>query len=112
MSRWKKWVICASVLGAIILSVTFHTPVFGALQLVKQWPKFGEGWMIFDERYWPTKPVPGGYFRLARTKYVGMMNPNHWPVTDWGTISYFYDLLMLSDADYRPSTPWLAESVE
>jgi len=112
MSKWKKWLVSVSVCGAIALTLALHPPAFAALELVKKWPKIGEGWLVFDKKYWPTKPVKGGYFRMARPKYVGMMNPNHWPVTDWGTISFFYDILMLSDADYRPSTPWLAESVE
>ena len=112
MSKWKKWMVCAGVLGAMVFSLAVLPPAFAALELVKKWPKIGEGWLVFDKKYWPTKPVRGGYFRIARPKYVGMLNPNHWPVADFGTISYFYDLLMLSDADYRPSTPWLAESVE
>ena len=38
------------------------------------------------------------------------MNPNHWPVNDWVTISYFYDKLIWTDAGYKPTVPFLAES--
>jgi ABC-type transport system substrate-binding protein len=110
MTNQKRPFICFGIVGMIMLLFMVTAPTSHAL--VKKWPKMGEGWMVFDERYWPTKPVRGGYHRVARSRYVGMLNPNHWPVTDWGSIGYLYDLLMISDADYLPSTPWLAESVE
>jgi ABC-type transport system substrate-binding protein len=110
MSGKKGMTVC-SVAAVMLLLLVMMAPA-GLQAQVKKWPKFGEGWMVYDERYWPTKPVRGGYYRVARTRYVGMLNPNHWPVTDWASIGYLYDLLMISDADYLPSTPWLAESVE
>jgi peptide/nickel transport system substrate-binding protein len=38
------------------------------------------------------------------------MNPNHWPVNDWVTISYFYDKLIWTGTAYKPYVPFLAES--
>jgi peptide/nickel transport system substrate-binding protein len=60
--------------------------------------------------YWPTKPVRGGVFQAANPQYIGLMNPNHWPVNDWTAIGYFYDKLIHTDGNYRPTVPWLAES--
>jgi len=78
-------------------------------------PITGEEWMAksgmdWGSNYWPTKPVRGGVFQAAGPLYIGLMNPNHWPVNDWVTISYFYDKLIWTDGSYRPTVPWLAES--
>jgi ABC-type transport system substrate-binding protein len=66
--------------------------------------------MSWDTNYWPTKPVRGGVFQSAAPLYIGLMNPNHWPVNDWVTISYFYDELIWTDGNYKPTVPFLAES--
>ena len=66
--------------------------------------------MTWDTNYWPTKPVRGGTFQISAPLYIGLMNPNHWPVNDWVTISYFYDELIWTDGNYRPTVPFLAES--
>jgi peptide/nickel transport system substrate-binding protein len=66
--------------------------------------------MEWGTKYWPTKPVRGGIFNTAALSYIGLMNPNHWPVNDWVTIGYFYDKLILTDGEYKPTVPWLAES--
>ena len=66
--------------------------------------------MDWGPNYWPTKPVRGGVYRTAGPLYIGLMNPNHWPVNDWVTISYFYDKLIWTDGNYKPTLPWLAES--
>ena len=74
----------------------------------KEWmEKSGMDW---GSNYWPTKPVRGGIFNAATPVYIGLMNPNHWPVNDWVTISYFYDKLIWTDGNYKPTLPWLAES--
>jgi peptide/nickel transport system substrate-binding protein len=74
----------------------------------KEWAdKIGLDW---GPKYWPTKPVRGGIFQGAGPLYIGLMNPNHWPVNDWVTISYFYDKLIWTDGSYKPTVPWLAES--
>jgi len=70
------------------------------------------GWMEWGEKYWPTQPVRGGYFRRAAAKYVGLMNPNHWPVNDWATIGQFYEGITAYDGAYRQTVTWLMESFE
>ncbi len=57
------------------------------------------------------KPVRGGILRLAAPLYVGNMNPNRWPVNDWVSLSYFHEKLMVNDGAYRPTVPYVAESV-
>jgi len=68
------------------------------------------GWWKWDETYYPTKPVRGGYFRTAVDRYVGLMNPNHWPVNDFAVLSSIYDRLIYPDGNYRPVIPGLATS--
>ena len=70
------------------------------------------GWLIYDERYWPEKPVRGGYMQLAASRYIGLMNPNHWPVNDWNAMTYMYDFLLYNNGKYQPKAYWLAESYE
>jgi len=60
--------------------------------------------------YYPAKPVRGGIANYSSPLYIGLMNPNHWPVNDWVTIGAFYDKLIVTDGNYRPTVPWLAES--
>ncbi|HVN71439.1 MAG TPA: ABC transporter substrate-binding protein, partial [Desulfomonilia bacterium] len=70
------------------------------------------GWMDWGSKYYAVKPVRGGYMRAASPVYIGLMNPDHFPVMDWVTMSFMYEKLILLDASYRPSIPWLAESWE
>ncbi|MBW2623070.1 MAG: hypothetical protein JRD68_09215 [Deltaproteobacteria bacterium] len=58
------------------------------------------------------KPVRGGYIRAAAGAYIGLMNPNHWPVRDWVTINNIYETLSYVDGSYRPRSLWLAQSYE
>jgi ABC-type transport system substrate-binding protein len=74
----------------------------------KEYPK--PSWWRWDETYFPTTPVRGGYLQLASTRYVGLMNPNHWPVNDWGTLASIYDRLLYPDGKHRPTVPWIAKS--
>ncbi len=53
----------------------------------------------------------GGYLRTAAEQYIGKMNPDHWPVLDWITMGYFYEKLIITDGSYRPTVPWLLESL-
>ncbi len=74
----------------------------------KEWAeKIGLDW---GPKYWPTKPVRGGIYQISNPLYIGLMNPNHWPVNDWVTISYIYDKLIWTGAGYKPYVPFLAES--
>jgi ABC-type transport system substrate-binding protein len=66
--------------------------------------------MEWGTKYWPTKPVRGGIANSAGPLYIGLMNPNHWPVNDWVTIGFMYEKLIYTDGNYRPTVPWLAES--
>jgi peptide/nickel transport system substrate-binding protein len=68
--------------------------------------------MDWGPNYSAEKPVRGGVLRVASPVYVGLMNPNHFPVLDWVTMSYMYEKLILLDSSYRPTIPWLAESWE
>jgi ABC-type transport system substrate-binding protein len=76
----------------------------------KEYPK--PSWWRWDESYWPTKPARGGYLHEARSKYIGYMNPNHWPCNDYASIGYMYEFLVATGGDLRPRVPWLAESWE
>jgi peptide/nickel transport system substrate-binding protein len=66
--------------------------------------------MEWGTKYSPAKPVRGGIANYATPLYIGLMNPNHWPVNDWVTIGAVYDKLILTDGNYRSTVPWLAES--
>ena len=65
-------------------------------------------WAVWDKN---AKPVRGGVFRIAAEQYIGKMNPNHWPVLDWVTMSYFHERLMLNDGNYNATVLWLAENL-
>jgi len=69
-----------------------------------------DGWKEFGKSYWPTKPVRGGTFIRAHVKYVGLMNPNHWPINDFGTLTYLYERLVYRDGRARASMPFLVKS--
>jgi peptide/nickel transport system substrate-binding protein len=68
--------------------------------------------VTFVAGYWPTKPVRGGYLRRAHPVYIGLMNPNHWPVNDWASISYFYEGRMSYDGNYKQRNPYIVEGWE
>ncbi|MCP4753789.1 MAG: ABC transporter substrate-binding protein [Proteobacteria bacterium] len=70
------------------------------------------GWYDWGKNYWPTKPVRGGIFRRAVYQYVGMMNPNHWPVNDFNLLGYFYEAPLRTDGQYRATGLWLASSFQ
>jgi ABC-type transport system substrate-binding protein len=65
-------------------------------------------WAIWDKS---KKPVRGGIYRIATEQYVGKMNPHHWPVNDWVSLTYLYDRLSYTDGQYKPTVAWLAEEV-
>ena len=74
----------------------------------KERPK--PSWWKWDESYFPTKPVRGGIFQSCSTRYLGLMNPNHWPVNDWATLASIYDRLLYPDGNHRATVPWVAKS--
>lgn len=57
------------------------------------------------------KPVRGGIIRLAASQYIGNMNPNRWPVNDWVSTSYIHEKFVVNDGAYRPTVPYVAESI-
>jgi peptide/nickel transport system substrate-binding protein len=65
-------------------------------------------WAIWDKS---KKPVRGGTFRIAAELYVGKMNPHHWPVNDWVSLTYIYDRLIYTDGQYKPTVPFVAEEL-
>ena len=67
-------------------------------------------WWKWD--YGKNKPMRGGYVRLSSSVYIGLMNPNHFPVLDWRSILEMYEHLINIGGDYRPTTGWLAESYQ
>jgi peptide/nickel transport system substrate-binding protein len=74
----------------------------------KEWAqKLGLDW---GPKYWPTKPVRGGVLQVSWPQYIGLMNPNHYPVNDWQTMALIFDKLIYTDGSYRSTIPWLAES--
>jgi len=94
----KKRLISGVTLG-LIVAMTIST---------QKNPK--PNWWKWDETYYPSKPVRGGYFRTASLVDLGLMNPNHWPVNNWSILEGIYDRLIYSDGQYRPIIPWLAKS--
>lgn len=69
-------------------------------------------WFKWGQENIPAKPVRGGYYREATSAYIGLMNPNHWPINNWGSIDQIYDSLTRTDGELKPTVPWLAESWE
>lgn len=92
----------------IMLLALFHAAPAWAQDNAKVKP----GWMEWGAKYCPDKPVRGGYMRSASPVYIGLMNPNHFPVMDWVSMSYMYEKLINLDSSQKPTTPWLAESWE
>jgi peptide/nickel transport system substrate-binding protein len=86
----------------------FHTTPARAQDNTKTKP----GWMEWGVKYCPDKPSRGGYMRAASPVYIGLMNPNHFPVMDWVAMSYMYEKLINLDSSQKPTAPWLAESWE
>ena len=92
----------------------FLTASFAALALSPSVANAADG-SVLDQPWavWPkdAKPVRGGYLRLAAEQYIGKMNPNHWPVLDWVSMSYFHEKLVVNDGRHKPTVMWLAEDL-
>lgn len=69
-------------------------------------------WFKWGKDYWPTEPVSGGYYRVANSQYIGLLNPNHWPVNDWIAMAQLYEMVIYNDGEFRASFPWLLKSFE
>lgn len=80
------------------------------LALTHSEARAGDGWQVWGQDYFPEKPARGGVLRVAAPFYIGVMNPNHFPVMDWVSMGMIYERLVCHDASYKPIHPWLAES--
>lgn len=104
------WCCVIVFLATILFGITSNAnaanekPVW---RWTKQTPK-PEWWNLGNRG----TPVRGGIYRSASARYVGLMNPNHWPVRDWGAITQIYDGIAYIDMSQNPAGLWLAESVE
>ena len=67
-------------------------------------------WFEFGEKNYPGTPTRGGTFKTAAPRYVGLMNPNHWPVNDWVAMTYIYEYLIRNDGEFKPTANWLIEN--
>ena len=100
--------ICFGIVAALLI---FVNPALGVEDTnVWNWTKDRPkpAWFRWDSE--KSKPVRGGYIRYASSRYIGLMNPNHWPVYDWVAITQMYEDLVYVESDWKPSFPWLAES--
>ena len=99
------------LIGLCTILVLLLMLILSSPGLAESEPKFDpNGWRVWGEAYWPTPPVGGGIARAAAPVYIGLMNPNHFPVLDWFSMSFMYEKLINSDAHQQPTIPWLAES--
>ncbi|MBW2052572.1 MAG: ABC transporter substrate-binding protein [Deltaproteobacteria bacterium] len=110
-STFVRW----GILGLALIFITgifFYSPAAGketesapGWTFTEKFPK--PPWWTWGKDYEPSKPKRGGYYRGAAVRYIGLMNPNHWPVNDWVTMTYIYEIVIYSDGNYMPSIPWL-----
>jgi peptide/nickel transport system substrate-binding protein len=113
MKNVKGLSIFTGMLSALLLVLSVQNvgaaaPTSDMPVSAKEWAaKQGYDW---GPKYYPGTPARGGIYQSAVPQYVGLMNPNHWPVNDWVAIGYFYDKLIYTDGKYRSTVPWLAES--
>jgi peptide/nickel transport system substrate-binding protein len=105
----KRWLALSGVVGLILAlqAILLVSPVLAADE-----PKPKQDWEMWGDKFWPPRPVQGGIFRTAARLYIGQMNPNHFPVLDFITLSRMYEKLINHDGTYKPTVPWLAESWE
>jgi peptide/nickel transport system substrate-binding protein len=106
----KKGLLLTSVVVMILLIV----PMVLSTQSVFGQEKndFQASWYRWDDKYWPTEPVHGGYLQRAAPKYVGIMNPNHWPVNDFDLLDFFHDFPLNYNGKLRPIVPHLMRTWE
>ncbi|MCP4757740.1 MAG: hypothetical protein GY866_43330 [Proteobacteria bacterium] len=69
-------------------------------------------WFSWGDDFSKEKPARGGIYRTAAPRYIGLMNPNHWPVNDWVAMTYIYEFLLRNDGKYQSNINYLSESWE
>jgi len=105
-------------LSIVVIMFVLNSPVYpaGEKAAYDGWAwtrkKLNPTWMECRDTYWPTKPKRGGYLSTASAAYIGLMNPNHWPVNDWASISLFYEGITAYNGKYSQRVVWLMESFE
>jgi ABC-type transport system substrate-binding protein len=113
----KKRLIIAGILLAFTAVLITGTTVLTAAEKEEitkyDWKGDTPEWFDWGDKYWSkSKPVRGGYFRSAASYYIGLMNPNHWPVNDWVAMVEIYNLLIATVGSTLPNFPFMAESYE
>ena len=108
--RFQIIKLCSIII--LLMTLGLASPVFADADTEVDPIVDSEGWRVWGEEYWPTLPVRGGVTRAAAPVYIGLMNPNHFPVLDWFSMSFMYEKLINFDARQQPTIPWLAESWE
>jgi ABC-type transport system substrate-binding protein len=118
MRSVKKYLIVAGIL-LVFAAVLIAAPVvLTAAEKDEEVTKFDwkgntPDWWDWGDKYWSkSKPRRGGYFRSATNYYIGLMNPNHWPVNDWPAMVQLYNRLIVPDGTTLPTIPFMAESWE
>lgn len=69
--------------------------------------RYGTGLLELGKGILPSEPKRGGTFRIVRANYIGLMNPNHWPVYDWGTMELIHE--KFRDCYVKPSIDKLVQ---
>jgi len=118
MNHSIKPLIQTGILGSVafVFMLIWFQPAWAADQTGEtpqwEWTKeFPEpSWWRWDDSYSPITPVRGGILSRAKTRYIGLANPNHFPVNDWPTVGEFYEKLFNRDGRYKVAVPWLAHS--
>ncbi|MBW2092826.1 MAG: hypothetical protein JRI34_11995, partial [Deltaproteobacteria bacterium] len=84
------WCIAFASLFLFLIAIPFVLPTIAKADVKSEiepwvWTKENPkpSWWTWGDDYEKAKPVRGGYRRAAATRYIGLMNPNHWPVNDW-----------------------------
>jgi len=108
--KFRLSAVILVVFSLLLLSATSFAKPKPSWTWTEDFPK--PAWWTWGSDFWPEKPERGGYLQLAAKRYIGLMNPNHWPVNDWNAMTYMYDFLLYNDGKYQPKAYWLAESYE
>ena len=103
-----KTILVFFVAAAIFIILTYPASADTSWKWTEKRPQ--PAWWQWDVN--TEKPVRGGYIHYAATRYVGLMNPNHWPVNDWTAMAQMYEALNYMEGDFRPTLPFLARSFE
>ena len=100
----KKQMIVLGALGLSLLSLCWMVlPVSASEKGNPEKP-----WAVFD---YLGKPIKGGEYRTATAQSLALLNPHHWPITNWDVIDMVYDIYFTSGEDTKME-PWMVDSWE